>query len=397
VSVKVSRILLLSTLIAGASVLALFGSGKSETAADATAKDGSKAGDCPDSVLQIRYARGFKVEYRDNHKIVTVFKPWRGAEADFQYVLVPRGSPRPKAHGKALQIVEVPVRSIVTMSTTYLTHLDMLGVLDRLVGHDSFAHVNNPNVRRLIANKKIKEVGEGSAVNIELLLDMEPDLIMTSSLGGQWDVHSKLEEAGFRVVLNGEYMETSPLGRSEWIKFIALFFNREQEAEHIFEGISRQYEALKEKARGAADRPTVLTEAPYQGSWWVAGGGSYMARFIEDAGARYVWSSDPSTGSRLLDFEAIYAAASEADYWINPGTWRSLSEGLAVDERFVELSAFRRGNVFNNNARTNEYGGNDYWESGVARPYEILADLIRIFHPDLLPDHRLKYYRRLPP
>ncbi len=345
--------------------------------------------------MPIRYARGFEVEYRGSSKLVTVFKPWRGAEVDFRYLLIPRGSSPPKLNERGIQIIEVPVRSIVTMSTTYLAYLDMLDLLDRLVGHDNFAYVNNPKVRRLASEKKIRAVGEGSAVNLEVLIDLQPDLIMTSSLGGEWDVHSKLTEAGFKVVLNGEYMETTPLGRSEWIKFIALFFDRENQAEEIFQNISQRYESLRERAGAMKHKPTVFTDAPYQGNWWIPGGGSYMAQFIEDAGARYIWSDDPSAGSRLLDFEAIYEAAHTADFWINPGTWRSLREGLATDERFVEFAAFRQGKVFNNNLRANPHGGNDYWESGVAKPYEILADLIKIFHPELLPEHELKYYRQL--
>jgi iron complex transport system substrate-binding protein len=228
-------------------------------------------------------------------------------------------------------------------------------------------------------------------------MDLQPELIMTSSIGGEWDVHSKLTESGFKVVLNGEYMETDPLGRSEWIKFLALFFDRETQAREVFESIAQQYESLRARAVAMKDKPTVFTDTPYQGNWWIAGGGSYMARFIEDAGARYVWSDDPSAGSRLLAFEAIFEAAHTADYWINPGSWRSLRDGLAADERFTEFAAFQKGQVFNNNVRANSRGGNDYWESGVARPHEILADLIKIFHPGLLPDHKLKYYRRLDP
>ena len=379
----------LVVLLLGVPSFDMMGVGRSETTIDLT--DGSYP------QMRVQYARGFGVEYRESYKLVTVYKPWRGAEVDFRYLLVPRGNPVPKVDEKDIQIIEIPVRSIVTMSTTYLAYLDMLGLLDRLVGHDNLAYVNNPKVRKLASENKIREVGEGSAVNLEVLMDLQPDLIMTSSLGGEWDVHSKLTEAGFKVVLNGEYMETSPLGRSEWIKFIALFFNRESQAEEIFEGISREYESLKKRADTATHKPTVFTDAPYQGNWWIAGGGSYMARFIEHAGARYVWSDDPSTGSRLLDFEAIYEAAHAVDFWINPGWWRSLGEGLAVDERFAEFAAFRKGNVFNNNVRANPRGGNDYWESGVAKPHEILADLIKIFHPDLLPGHRLKYYRRLAP
>ena len=344
--------------------------------------------------VRIRYARGFTVEYSRDHKIVTVLNPWRGSRVRFRYILVQRGTPPPPEAGGA-QIIEVPVRSIVSLSATYLAPMQMLGIQGSLVGLDRFKYVYSPEIRSRIREGKIFELGEASTLNIELLLELAPDLIMTPSLGQEGDVHPKLMETGFKVAINADYMESSPLGRSEWIKFLAVFFNLEQKAEQVFDAIADDYEKLVEKTRSIPARPTVFTEAPYQGSWWVPGGRSYMATLLSDAGARYIWSDDRSTGSVLLDFESVFEAASQAEFWLNTGTWNSLAAGLAVDERFREFGAFQAGDVYNNNARVNKFGGNDYWESGVARPNEILADLIRIFHPALLPSHQLKYYRRL--
>ena len=149
------------------------------------------------------------------------------------------------------------------------------------------------------------------------------------------------------------------------------------------------------RTKGVANKPTVLLNAPYQGIWWIPGGNSFLARFLKDAGAAYLWADDPSTGSKIIDFEVIYEKALDADYWLHPGQWNSLKEGLAVDERFAQFRAFREGHVYNNNARVNKYGGNDYWESGLTKPDVILADLIKIFHPELVPDHKLVYYKKL--
>lgn len=358
------------------------------------AAGGGEAG-ASDHQIETRHAAGFTVEHGEHHRLVTVTRPWPGARHSFRYLLVDRGFPPPRGYPDAM-ILEVPVDSIVTMSTTYLAYMSMLGVLDRLVGHDNFRYVSTPEVLKRIRAGEIVEVGEGPAANVELLMALDPDVIMTSGLGGREDIHPKLLEAGFKVVLNADYMETTPLGRSEWIKFIALFFGREKEAENVFRSIERDYQRMRQMAQGVEDKPTVFTGAPYQGNWWIAGGRSYVATLLRHAGARYVFADDDSTGSRPVTFESIFASASEADYWLNTGTWNSLAEGLTTDERFRLFEAFRAGRVFNNNARTNGRGGNDYWESGYARPNEILADLIRIFHPHLLPEHELKYYKRLP-
>lgn len=177
---KFSMCASLVVLLLGVPLLDMMGVGRSETAIDLTEGSSSR--------MPVRYARGFEVEYRESSKLVTVYKPWRGAEVDFRYLLVPRGNPVPKVDEKEIQIIEIPVRSIVTMSTTYLAYLEMLDLIDLLVGLDNLAYVNNPRVKRLASENKIKEVGEGSAVNLEVLMDLQPDLIMTSSLGGEWDV-----------------------------------------------------------------------------------------------------------------------------------------------------------------------------------------------------------------
>lgn len=354
---------------------------------------GIAADQFPDKV-SIQYAKGFRVEYHDSYKVLTVLKPWNQAQTMFQYVLVPRGNPRPSGY-EEFQYIDIPLRSIVTMSTTYLKQLSELQVLDTLVGHSNFQYINTPEVINIIKEGRIEEVGDGINVNIELLMDLSPDVIMTYSVGNVYDSHPKLLEAGLPTVLNAAYMESTPLGRAEWLKFIAIFYNKEAEAERIFSAIEHSYNVLKRKAEQVDDRPTVLLNAPYNGKWWIPGGHSYLAAFINDAGARYLWEGIPSSGSREVDFEAVYERASEADFWLNPGQWRTLEDGLRSDERLTEFLPFQQGHVYNNNARVNEYGGNDYWESGITRPDEILRDLIKILHPDLLPEHEFVYYQQL--
>lgn len=342
----------------------------------------------------IRYARGFTIDYYEHYKIVTVLNPWKKAEMTFQYVLVQRGTPAP-AQCETTLCVEVPVQSFVTMSTSYLAQIERLGVLNSLVGHDNFNHVNSPAVLALIEAGKLVETGSGPTVNVELLMELNPELIMTHGCGSMYDAHPKLLEAGLPVVINAEYMESTPLARSEWIKFIAAFFNRERRAERLFDSMAEVYETMAARAGNVAEKPTVFVNVPFNGNWWIPGGKRYVAAFLQDAGAAYLWADNPSTASRILDFEAVYGRAAEADYWLNPGQWRSLNEGLAADERFAQFKAFQSGNVYNNNARVNAHGGNDYWESGLTRPDIVLADLIKIFHPALVPDHELVYYQQL--
>jgi iron complex transport system substrate-binding protein len=122
-----------------------------------------------------------------------------------------------------------------------------------------------------------------------------------------------------------------------------------------------------------------------------------MAQLLRDAGAAYVNAVDTNTGSVPFDFESVYDLALEADFWLNPDqlAWLTLDDVLAADARYGGFAAFENGSIYNNNLAMNEFGWADYYESGLANPDLILADLIAIFHPPLMPDHELIYYRRL--
>lgn len=343
----------------------------------------------------LKYTQGFKVEYFKTYKVVTITKPWPGAKEGFQYVLVQCGTTPPTGFDKALTI-EVPVKSVVMMSTTYLPYLEPLGILDRLVGVDTFDYISTPGVVQLVKDKKLKAIGSGSKVNTEAAIDLKPGLIMTYGSGsGDYDSHPKLLEAGLKVAINAEYLESTPLGRTEWIKYIALFFNKEGAAEKAFSEITVNYEKLAIRARETAIKPTVFTNTPYQGTWYMPGGKSFAAVFLTDAGAKYLWDDDKTTGSLNLAFEAVFERAASADYWVNVGFVQDLKGLVADDKRFADFAAYKKGNVWNNDARTNENGGNDYYEMGVARPDRVLADLIAIFHPELLKDHKFTFYRQL--
>jgi iron complex transport system substrate-binding protein len=346
------------------------------------------------SVPDIRYAEGFRVEPFKSFTLVSV-KPARGDGAPlFRYLLVPRGKTPPEDHPPA-QVVRVPVRRVAALSTTYLAYMDAAGVVDRLAALNSFKHVNTPSVRRRIGAGELREVGNITGLRIEVLLDLSPDLILTSAAGSVFDAQPKLKEAGLTTAVVADHLEAHPLGRCEWIKYLALFFGTTDHAAALFDGIEARYLRLADMASKAPGRPAVLVNAPFRGQWWVPGGGSFVARFIRDAGGAYLWADVDGGGSRAFDIEAVYDRALNADVWLNTAMWTRIDDALAADPRFADVKALKTGRVFNNNKRLNEHGGNDYWESGMLRPEVILADLIKILHPDLLPDHEWVYYRRL--
>ncbi len=341
----------------------------------------------------IKYATRFSVEYQNNYKIVTVKNPWKDAKTNFKYVLVECGTPAPEGF-KETQIITVPISTVTSLSTTHLPHLAKLEVVDKLVGVSNPKIVNTSEVVEKIKAGKIAELG--NSVNVERLLELNPNLVTTFGTGNpQTDSHPKLLEAGLKVAINAEYMENTPLGRSEWLKFTALFFNKEEQAEKIFSKISNNYQEIATKTKAIKKRPKVFTGFNFKGTWYVPGCQSYPAKYLADAGAELLCVEN-SSGSTPSSFEDVFERAATADYWLNVSqSWQSLKDVITEDSRYSDFQAVKKGNVFNNNARLNENGGNDYWESGISNPDVVLADLINIFHPELLPNHQLFFYQKL--
>lgn len=352
----------------------------------------------------IRHAKRFTAHPDRGSLLVEVNGAWQGSTAGFRYRLVPRADfERWRADGGALggsedtTLVPVPSRRVVALSTTYLPALEMLGAIDRLIGVSRAGDVSNPTVRARLAAGELFEAGPVTSVDREKILEAGPDLIWTFAVGdGDLAAYEPLRRAGLPIVVTGDYMEDSPLGRAEWIKFFALFLGKETVAESVFAGIETRYAELCRLAQSATTRPTVMLESSFQGTWYVPGGRSYVARFLKDANARYLWSDDPTEGSLRLGLEAVLERAHDADYWLNTGGWRSLADAVAEDPRHARFRPVPLGTVYNHDARLSPDGGNDFFETGPARPDLVLADLIQILHPELALEHSLVWYRRLP-
>ncbi len=346
---------------------------------------------------QIKAATGLKIDYFKNYKVVTVLTPWPGADKMFKYVLVQCGTPAPTGMTDAL-VVNVPAKSLVAMSTTELPAIEQLGLLNKLIGIDSFMWTNNAKVLDLIKAGKLVEIGGGADVDIEKTVNLKPDLIFTSGSGSpEYDAPPKLIEAKLNVIIDGSWMEQSPLGRAEWNKFIAVFFNKEATAETNYDEIATEYNAMAAKAKAVTTKPSVLLNMPYKDTWSIPGGKSYVAQMLADAGMSYAWANDTSTGSLPLKFEEVLDKSAKTDLWLLNafGTFSNTQSVTDLDSRYGEFGALKTGNAWNFDLQVNANGGNAFYESGAANPQWVLADLIKIAHPELLPEHKFVFYRQV--
>ena len=343
----------------------------------------------------VKYAKGFSISYFNNYKIVSVFNPFKKDGDTVRYVLVQRGTSPPKGFDPHT-IVEIPIRNMICFSTTHIALTDFLDANELVTGLSNTEAVCNKQIRERIKDKKIMEVGRSETMNKELVISMEPDLVMVvGQPEGRAENHQLLEDSGITVLTNSEWMETSPLGRTEWVKLLAAFLNKEQLAEEKFNNIEQQYLGMVQLTRSVKYKPSVITGNTYKGTWSVSGGNSYVANLLKDAGADYYWANDTTRGSITLSLELIYELALRADYWLIPGSAKTLEDIATQDVRFRQFKMFIHGNIFNNMKTTCEGGGNEYWESGLVRPHLVLSDLIKIFHPELLQEHETIYFNKL--
>jgi len=344
---------------------------------------------------ELRYSKSFSIEYHPGYKLLKVGSPWPGAQRGYSYVLYRRGTPKPSGID-ADCFFEIPLRRVVALSTTYLPQIVEIGEPNSIVGVAAAAAVSAPELRARIASGKAFETARNGVPDIELLLSLKPDAIFAFGMGNEWDQHPKLAEAGLPVVISGEWNETEPLARAEWIKFIAAFYDKEELASAYFDKVAREYERIRALATTTKERPRVLVNGPFQGTWAVSGGKSYMARFLADAGSSYLWAGDPSTGGLVLSVEAVYERALKAEVWLNPSLdVNSKSDIVGLDPRFASLPAVAAGRVWNNNLRMSPGGGSDYFESAILNPDRVLVDLVKIFHPELLADRSFTYYKNV--
>jgi iron complex transport system substrate-binding protein len=346
--------------------------------------------------IPISHAEGFNISVLPNGiKMITVLSPWPDSDKGFVYALVPEHGDLSEIPDTVDAIISVPVKRIILTSTTHVPALEALGVEDRLVGFPETRYISSERTRKRIDEGLVADLGSNELLNTEVAIDLEPELVIGFGIDGQNKAYQALENTGIAVVYNGDWTETTPLGKAEWIKFFAPFFELESRADSIFSIIETNYLASKRLAQSARQRPTVLSGALYKDVWYLPAGESWAAGFIKDANAEYLWSNTKGTGSLSLSLEAVLDVATEADYWISPSQFSSYSDMNSANTHYSRFKAFQQKRVHTFALSRGSTGGLLYFELGPARPDIVLRDLIRIFHPELLQDHEPFFFKPL--
>ena len=336
-----------------------------------------------------QYAKGFQLSYADGYILMDIQDPQNEESTRFQYALVERGT-KPEGIPADYTVIEIPVRSAICMTSLQLSNFIKLGAEDKVVGITSTRHLFNQTVNKQLKEGKTAKIGIEGNFDNEVIMSINPDLILISPFkrGG----YETMKDVGIPLVPHLGYKETTPLGQAEWIKFVGLLLGMEKEANDKFSAIEKRYNELKAlTAEGQVKkRPIVFSGEIHGGNWYAVGGKSFLAQLFKDAGADYFLKDDDRSGGVTLDFETIYNQADDADYWriVNsyPDTY-SYEALKEQDPRYADFRAFREKGVIYCNMREKPF-----YESMPTEPEVLLADLLHIFHPDLLPDHTPVYY-----
>ena len=341
----------------------------------------------------IQYAKGLEIYKYTGFSILKVKNPWPKANKDYTYILQEKNGIIPDIL-RQNTVIQVPIKTIVVTSTTHIPSLEMLGVENTLVGFPNLNYISSEKIRTRIDAGKVKELGNNQSLNIEVAIDLAPSIIVGYGIDNNNSSLDNLDKSGLKVILNGDWNEQSPLGKAEWIKFFGVLYGKEEKARTIFEKIVKDYENTLALAQKAVTYPTVLSGAMFQDVWYMPQGESWNSVFLKDAKVNYLWKETKGTGSLSLSFETVFEKAQNADFWIQ-GQFSSLEEIEKANKHYIQFKAFKTKNVYSFGNKKGKTGGNLFYELAPNRPDLVLKDILKMVHPELLPNHEMVFIEKL--
>lgn len=349
------------------------------------------------SQFNLKYAKGFNVESHKDYKIINVTQPWPNAKKGYTYLLASKDVLSKMTFTKDTYdaVVNNPIEQIVVTSTTHIPSLELLGVENKLVGFPGSDYVSSEKTRERIDNGKIRELGKNEGINTEVLLEINPDVVIGFGVDGVNKTFQTIKKANIPVLYNGDWVESNALAKAEWIKFFGILFNKEQQADSIFKNIEKNYLEAKKIASKAKKQPTILSGAMTKDVWHLPNGKSPEAQFLKDANVDYLWKDTTGNGSLYLSFEAVLDKGKTAEIWLNPSYYGSMDQLKNANPLYTNFDAFNNKSIYSFTNSKGETGGVLYYELGTARPDLVLKDIIKICHPELLPNYEPYFFKPL--
>jgi len=323
--------------------------------------------------------KGFEIEVKNT---------WLGNNKE-KYLLTK--NPTESLKNKYDAVIHIPVKKVVCMSATHVAQIAAIGDEKSIKAVSGARFIYNPKIKNQLENGETKDIAYGSQLKIEALMEINPDVIFMYGVSIQdLTLAEKIRKMNISVVFNNDYLEKTPLSRTEWLLFTAAFFDKTDTAHQIINNEIKLYHSL---VQASPQHKTVFLNIPFKDVWYMPGGNSYFAHLLKDAGLNYIFADNKQFKSLSLDFETVLNKAQDADIWINAGNSDNLESLKNKDERLTYFKAFKQQEVYNPVKRMLKDGANDFWETGVVFPHLLLNDLINIANKK--PDSLNYFYKKI--
>lgn len=342
----------------------------------------------------IEYAKGFTLQDYSKYKKLSILTSFQGDNSKQEYYLIRKDVSIPDSLSSK-KIIRVPVEKIVVTSTTHIPMLELLEVEKSLVGFPNTHYVSSVRTRDLIDSNRIKDLGQEQNINSEILIELQPELIVGFGVSTMSKVYENIQKMGVPVIMNSDWLEETPLGRAEWIRFFGALYDKDSFAYKKFNTITNTYNNIKNKASNTSIKPSVISGSLFQDVWHMPAGNSFVAHFLNDAQTNYLWSESKGTGSIPLSLEVVLDKGKQAEFWISPGYNTSKKMILQESPHYKQFDAFNNGNIYTYAAKKGATGGVIYFELATTRPDLVLQDLVKIFHPDILSDYEMTFFSKV--
>jgi len=345
------------------------------------------------SIIHLHYASYLRMQQHDGYVSADIINPWDTTRTLHKYILVGKKSPLPSPMPEGT-LVRTPLRHTIIYSSVHCSLLGEWGKLNCIAGVCDLKYIMMPSMHKLFQEGKIADIGNSMTPDAEKMIENNPDAILLSPYkdnGG----YGKLDKSGIPIIECADYMETSPLGRAEWMKFYGMLYGCESQADSMFEKIEKEYLSYKSTAlrTKVKTRPTVFADMKSGATWMIPGGNSTIGIFLHDAGAKYLFADHTESGSISISPEEVLDRCHHADFWLikyNNETTLNYGSLVSLDPIYSQFDAVNRHKVFCCNT-----GMVPFYEDAPFHPERLLKDLINIFHPEILKDYKSKYYTAL--
>lgn len=354
-------------------------------------KNSTASGSAQGDTIPLHYSSNLSLIDYEDYIVAQLRNPWDTAKILHTYVLVDKNQQLPQELPQGT-LVRTPLSKAIIYSSVHCSLLKDFGALNSIGGVCDLKYIKLPEIEEGCRNGTIADVGDGMNPNIEKIIDLHPDAILLSPFENSGG-YGRVEKLNVPIIECADYMETSSLGRAEWMRFYGLLFGKKTEADAMFAAVERNYKDLQELVKPISFAPSVMCDLKTSSTWYTPGGNSTIAKLYSDAGANYIFREDTHSGSLPYPFEVIFEKGQQTDFWL-------IRYNQPVDKTYGELEkefapyagfrAFKERNIYGCN--TNRV---PFYEETPFHPDWLLKDLIKIFHPSLLEGYELRYYNKL--